>query len=153
MQGNDYKYSHAFDGLVRVTREEGATTLWNGTTPACIRAALLTSSQLATYDHSKTLLKRYTGLEEGLTAHFAAAMTAGVVTTTVSTPADLVKSLVMNSSARVSPVEIARRVMQTEGARGFLRGWSANYARLGPHTLLTVLVYENLRRGLGWDNL
>ncbi|CAN8064189.1 unnamed protein product [Agarophyton chilense] len=152
-QADIYQYKHVGDGIVRITREEGFTALWNGTMPAALRAALLTSSQLATYDHCKTLLKKYTGMEEGLKAHFGAAMTAGLVTTSVSTPADVVKSVVMHSKPRMSPMECARLIFRTEGMRGFLRGWTANYARLGPHTLITVLTYENLRTALGWNNL
>lgn len=99
------------------------------------------------------LLKRTIGLEEGLTAHFGAAMTAGLLTTTASTPADLVKSVVMNSRPRLQLGECVRHIFREEGVRGFMRGWTANYARLGPHTLLTVLAYENLRTALGWKNL
>ncbi|KAI0564095.1 2-oxoglutarate/malate carrier protein [Gracilaria domingensis] len=52
MQQDDiYRYKHVGDGIVRIVREEGVTALWNGTMPAALRAALLTSSQLATYDH------------------------------------------------------------------------------------------------------
>lgn len=99
------------------------------------------------------MLKHYTGLKEGLSAHLGAAMTAGLVTTTVSTPADLVKSVVMNSKPRLQILECVRYIFNKEGIRGFMRGWTANYARLGPHTLITVVTYENLRTALGWDNL
>lgn len=85
--------------------------------------------------------------------HLGAAMLAGLVTTTVSTPADVVKSIVMHSKPRLHPVECVRQLFRTEGIGGFFRGWAANYARLGPHTLITVLTYENLRTALGWNNL
>lgn len=183
-QGKDHKYRNVFHGMYRIAKDEGFTALWTGTVPAALRAALLTSSQLATYDqryvdatrsadflikhatsrtlihllsarfpNSKMLLKRTTGLEEGLPAHFGAAMTAGLLTTTVSTPADLVKSVVMNSKPRLQLGVCVRHIFREEGFRGFMRGWTANYARLGPHTLLTVLTYENLRTALGWKNL
>lgn len=51
MQKNDgHGYKNVFDAIIRVVREEGFTALWIGTLPAAMRAALLTSSQLATYD-------------------------------------------------------------------------------------------------------
>lgn len=102
---------------------------------------------------SKMSLKRYTGLQEGLPAHLGAAMTAGLMTTTVSTPADLVKSVVMNSKPRLPLSDCVKHIFRKEGMSGFMRGWTANYARLGPHTLLTVLTYENLRTAFGWRNL
>lgn len=99
------------------------------------------------------LLKRHTGISEGVQAHVGAAMTAGLVTTTVSTPADVIKSVVMHSKRRLHPIECARHILRQEGIRGMMRGWTANYARLGPHTLITVITFENLRTALGWDNL
>lgn len=93
------------------------------------------------------------GIEEGLRAHLGAAMIAGLVTTTVSTPADVVKSVVMNSKTRISPIECFTRIVTTEGLGGLMRGWTANYARLGPHSLITIVTYERLRTALGWDNL
>lgn len=99
------------------------------------------------------MLKRTTGIQEGLLAHFGAAMTAGLVTTTVSTPADVVKSVVMSSKPQVGVRKCVEHIYRNEGARGFMRGWTANYARLGPHTLLTVIAYENLRTAVGWGNL
>lgn len=49
-QGDTHRYRNVFDGLGRIVRDEGFTSLWIGTYPAIVRAALLTSSQLATYD-------------------------------------------------------------------------------------------------------
>lgn len=39
--------------LQRIASEEGIAALWKGVGPAMVRAAALTSSQLATYDESK----------------------------------------------------------------------------------------------------
>lgn len=80
-------------------------------------------------------------------------MTAGLITTTVSTPADLVKSVVMSARPPLPLRVCVTKIFCEEGLRGFMRGWTANYARLGPHTLLTVVTYENLRTTLGWNNL
>lgn len=49
-QGDTHKYRNVFHGLGSIVRHEGFTSLWIGTYPAIVRAALLTSSQLATYD-------------------------------------------------------------------------------------------------------
>ena len=54
-------------------------------------------------------------------------------------------------SPRSGVAHCARGILAREGARGFLRGWSANYFRLGPQTCITFVVYERLRlwAGLG----
>lgn len=150
---NAAAYRHVFHAIFHIVRNDGIAALWTGTMPAAVRASLLTSSQLATYDQGKALIKHCTGLHEGLSAHVGAAMTAGLVTTTVSTPADVVKSVVMSSNPRLRPVECINLILTRDGLSGFLRGWTANYARLGPHTLITVVAYENLRTACGWKNL
>lgn len=153
MQGHDYKYRNVFDGMVQMCRTEGWRNLWNGTNAAMMRASLFCASQLATYDHTKVLLKRHLSLEDGVQVKFGAAMTAGLITTTVSTPADFVKSVMMNSKRQEGSVAIILSVLRRDSGRGFFRGWFPNYARLGPHTVITMLTYESLRQILGWETL
>ncbi len=44
------------------------------------------------------------------------------------------------------------RACRTEGLRGLMRGWSANYARLGPQTVTIFIVAEQLRKLAGLGN-
>jgi solute carrier family 25 (mitochondrial uncoupling protein), member 8/9 len=50
-------------------------------------------------------------------------------------------------------MQIARRIVAEEGAGAFFRGWMANYARLGPQTLLIFVVAEQLRKMMGLSSL
>jgi hypothetical protein len=72
---------------------------------------------------------------------------SGLATTTIVNPADVLKTRIMNSnvgSAQTGIMQIARDGM-------LMRGWTANYVRLGPHILITMLVYEQLRATAGWE--
>lgn len=153
MQGSDHVYRNVYDGIQTIVHKEGWRNLWNGANAAMVRASLFCASQLATYDHTKGILKRTVGLRDGVQLNFGAAMTAGLITTTVSTPADFVKSVMMNSSKRSSPVGIVLDVLRRDGGRGFFRGWFANYARLGPHTVITIVTYEKVRGMVGLKSL
>jgi hypothetical protein len=44
-------------------------------------------------------------------------------------------------------------VLVHDGLRGFLKGWLATYARLGPHTVIMFLTAEELRRAAGLKSL
>jgi hypothetical protein len=44
-------------------------------------------------------------------------------------------------------------VYAAHGLAGFWRGWLANYARLGPQTVVTFLVVEQLRKAMGMPPL
>ena len=49
-QGGIHRYRNVFHGIYRIAKDDGVASLWIGTAPGAMRAALLTSSQLATYD-------------------------------------------------------------------------------------------------------
>lgn len=153
MQGRDYAYRNVWDGLVQVSRQEGVWTLWNGSSAAIVRSSLFCASQLATYDHAKTLLRRHFAMEDGVSLRFYAAMASGLVTTTVTTPADFVKSVSMNSKNKEGPVAVFLRILRRDAGIGFFKGWFANYIRLGPHTLITMFSFEALRQLAGLDTL
>lgn len=55
----------------------GVRALYRGTYANVIRATVLTSTQIGTYDEIKGLLKRTTGMQEGLTLQFCSSMIAG----------------------------------------------------------------------------
>lgn len=50
-------------------------------------------------------------------------------------------------------VSVAMAVLRERGPAGFLSGWLANYARLGPQTVLIFVFSENLRRMFGMQPL
>jgi hypothetical protein len=51
--------------------------------------------------------------------------------------------------AHGSPWSCASAIYAAHGLAGFWRGWLANYARLGPQTVMTFLVVEQLRAMAG----
>jgi dicarboxylate transporter 10 len=53
-----------------MTKDEGVAALFRGVWPNTLRAALMTASQLATYDQFKSLLMASGMCDEGLTTHF-----------------------------------------------------------------------------------
>lgn len=76
----------------------------------------------------------------------------GVVTTTVTAPADVLKTK-MFASAGGGVYDAAQKLIAEEGAGAFFKGWMANYIRLGPQTMITFLVAEQLRRAFGLQAL
>ncbi|TMW60233.1 hypothetical protein Poli38472_000275 [Pythium oligandrum] len=146
-------YRH--DGLIKgFYRGVGATTL---------RAVVLTASQLPSYDHMKaTLLNSPSlGMEEGFQVHMIASMFAGLVAATASSPVDVLKTKIMNECSKTAACpqqfqnssQLLRRtfmnVLRTDGVRGFFKGWLPNWFRLGPHTIISLMIYEELRAAVG----
>lgn len=138
--------------LAATASEEGLAGLWRGVGPTMGRAALLSAGQLASYDHTKTVLRRLGWAEEGSQLHVIAALVSGLVATTVCHPADVVKSRLMMgraSDSSVSVLSAARQILVHEGPLGFGRGWVASYARLGPCYFIQMPIVEAARSWLG----
>eukprot|EP01062_Namystynia_karyoxenos_P069883 TRINITY_DN65302_c0_g1_i1.p1 TRINITY_DN65302_c0_g1~~TRINITY_DN65302_c0_g1_i1.p1 ORF type:complete len:323 (+),score=96.68 TRINITY_DN65302_c0_g1_i1:68-970(+) len=132
----------------------GPSALFRGFHWAALRSSLLTVSQVVPYGAAKRLLCNRAGLADGVAAHTAASAAAGVVTTTVTSPVDVLKTRVMAaapgavSGGLISGTLIApvRDMVRAEGPMAFFRGWLANYVRLGPQTLFIFVFYEQTRR-------
>ena len=165
-----------------IVRERGVLGLWRGAAMSTTRSAALTASQCAAYDSAKSFVRGVRrGEEDDLLTHLCASMLTGLVTTTVTNPVDMIKTQLYMSAATNSEsaatqndsagsaarqkrevkksaqpagaVAAARDVLKREGPRGFMRGWSANYLRLGPQTVITFVALEQFRRLAGMDAL
>ena len=51
------------------------------------------------------------------------------------------------------PLHCAKEIIKTEGMRGLFKGWTANYARLGPQTTVIFVVMEQIRSLSGLSSL
>lgn len=145
-------YRNAIDGIVRIVKDEGFMSLTRGIVPNMSRGVLMTSSQMVSYDKFKQLLVGTLGLPEAAHyTHFSASLLAGLVATTICSPVDVVKTRVMNAAQKgEGAFTILRNAVKTEGIGFAFRGWLPSFIRLGPQTILTFLVLEQLKHsGIG----
>ncbi|KAG8960899.1 Mitochondrial dicarboxylate transporter [Tulasnella sp. 419] len=140
-------YGHAIDGVLRIVREEGTTALARGIVPNTIRAMLMTSSQMASYDVCKQFLMTNSSFQfkDGPWLHFVSSSVAGLVATTVCSPADVIKSKVM-AHKNGNIVEVIRTSLRNEGPRFLFAGWTPSFIRLAPNTVLLFIFLEQLKK-------
>ncbi|ODQ80337.1 hypothetical protein BABINDRAFT_131998 [Babjeviella inositovora NRRL Y-12698] len=140
-------YKNAFDGLRRMVSEEGPAALFRGLSPNLTRGILMTASQVVTYDIAKECLVEQLNFDPTTKAtHFSASLLAGLVATTVCSPADVVKTRIMNSKdATQGAITILTDAVKHEGVGFMFRGWIPAFVRLGPQTILTFVALEQLR--------
>jgi len=145
-------YKHAIDGLYRVIREEGALKLMNGATMASSRATLVTIGQLSFYDQFKYLLIQTGFFKDNITTHFTASFLAGGVATLITMPLDVMKTRMMNAPpGTYSSLMACFKDIATAGPMGFFKGFIPAFVRLGPHTILTFIFFEQIRLRFGDD--
>lgn len=156
-----YSYPSPWAALGIIYRTEGGIAgMYRGVVPTVQRAMVLTATQFATYDEVKYLLIGNGLLEEGVGAHIASSITAGLAVATTTNPLDLVKSRYMNQEfdkvtgkgLRYSGVaDCLMKTLRAEGLRGLYKGWLPNWLRIGPHTVITFLSFEALRKAAGLE--
>merc|ERR1719305_2220088 len=87
-------YRGLLDCIRRVSAEEGVATLWRGVGPTVARGAVVSMTQLATYDQAKELLLPVVG--SGLPLFVSSAFTSGLVYCAASLPLDITKTRIQN---------------------------------------------------------
>jgi len=148
-----FNYKHCFDALFRMVREEGVSSLGRGVGPNVFRAILMNASQLASYDFFKAELLKTKHFEDNIFCHFTASFAAGTVATTVCSPADVLKSRIMNASGpgSNSTLAVIRQSMKADGPMFMFKGWVPAWTRLQPTTILIFLTLEQLKNAVDWS--
>ncbi len=130
--------------------------MWRGVGPTVQRAAIVTAAQIPSYDHTKHTLLNKGIMHEGIRIHLVCSMVAGLVCATVTSPVDVIKTRIMNQKVSESGVrtytstfDCFLKIAKTEGPLGFYKGFIPNWMRIGPHTVITFLIFEQLRRLVG----
>ena len=132
---------------------EGIRGLYKGVLATSMRAAMLSAGQLASYDHSKTLIRKYGILEEGNSLHMVCAVISGIVACLCCHPADCLKARLMVLRATnlnsMNILTVARDIYVSDGLKGFFRGFWPAYARAGPSFFIQMPIVEGLRDFFG----
>lgn len=139
-------YKHAFDALARITRDEGILTLWRGWQPTVLRAMVLNAAQLSVYSQAKQTLLSTGLMKDGTPAHFVASLISGFASTVVSIPIDITKTRLQNmkNNEYSGTLDVLTKVVRREGVLALWAGFVPYFLRLGPHTIITFLIMEQL---------
>ncbi|GMS93156.1 hypothetical protein PENTCL1PPCAC_15331, partial [Pristionchus entomophagus] len=143
-------YKNAFEAIGRIAREEGVTTLWRGCVPTVMRAMVVNVAQLATYSQAKEMIASSGVLPQGIAVHFAASMISGFTTAFASMPVDIAKTRIQ--SMRVidgkpeykNGADVILKVIKNEGIFALWKGFTPCYLRIGPYTVLALMILEQM---------
>lgn len=143
-------YKHVFDGLYRIQKEEGVSSLFRGAVPAVTRAIVLTIGTNAAYDQVKQMLQSATGMTDGLPLHFATSTLAGCIGTVMTQPIDVIKTTYMNAKpGQFDGIGAAVVSIAKQGPLAFYKGFIPALMRVSPNTIITFMLYEQARMRFG----
>jgi len=136
--------------LWQLATQDGAQAgLFRGTGANCLRAALITSGQMSSYDQTKRVLAnwRVGPFEQEGPRIAVASFVSGVVAATVAAPVDLLRSRVMDDrpGSYSGAMNCAWKTIRAEGPFALWKGWVPSYLRLGPHFMVSLPLLELLR--------
>lgn len=146
-------YKSVVDAITQMSKKEGVTSLWRGSSLTVNRAMLVTASQLASYDEFKELILENGLMKDGLGTHVTASFAAGFVAAVVTNPVDVIKTRVMNM--KVEPgkappyrgaLDCAMKTIKAEGPMALYKGFIPTISRQGPFTIVLFVTLEQVRK-------
>ena len=131
------------DGFRGVVQQEGLQGFFRGVTGAVLRVAMGSAAQLSSYDTCKHSIQSTFHLT-GLPLFFASSLTASFFVICVMNPFDVVSTRLYSAPpGKFSGViHCFTQALRHEGVLGLYKGSPANYLRLGPHTILTLMLWD-----------
>ncbi|KAH9606798.1 hypothetical protein KSS87_001108 [Heliosperma pusillum] len=158
-QGLQPRYSGPVDALRKIIQVEGIRGLWRGVFPNVQRAFLVNMGELACYDHAKHFVIRNKIADDNIYAHTLSSIMSGLSATTLSCPADVVKTRMMNQNANEEGKMMYRnsydclvKTVKIEGVRALWKGFFPTWARLGPWQFVFWVSYEKFRHVAGFSS-
>lgn len=153
-QGIQPRYTGTLDAFTKIMRAEGLFGLWKGVAPNAQRAFLVNMGELTCYDQAKHFIIRKQICNDNLYAHTLASVASGLCATTLSCPADVIKTRMMNQGQEAKAMyrnsyDCLVKTVKYEGAAALWKGFLPTWARLGPWQFVFWVSYEKLRQASG----
>ncbi|NXK13548.1 S2534 protein, partial [Herpetotheres cachinnans] len=151
-QHNHESISGAFESIYK---QHGVAGLWRGVTGAVPRVAVGSAAQLATFTSAKDWVCERQWFGEGSwAAVLAGGMVSGVAVAVTMTPFDVVSTRLYNQPVDADGtgklyrgfLDCILQISSKEGLLGLYKGIGAVYLRLGPHTVLSLFFWDELRK-------
>lgn len=146
-------YKSVIDAITRMSKQEGVTSLWRGSSLTVNRAMLVTASQLASYDQFKETILKKELMRDGFGTHVTASFAAGFVAAVVTNPVDVIKTRVMNMKVEAGEappyagaLDCAVKTVKAEGPMALYKGFIPTISRQGPFTIVLFVTLEQVRK-------
>lgn len=150
--GYQHKHNSMTAALKDIYKQNGIRGLWRGADSTIPRAALGSGAQMATFGVTKEFLRSRDLVVNPVANSFAAGAIAGSVMSLAITPPDVITTRMLNQGVDAngkgllykSTLDCFLKVVKIEGLFGLYKGFWPNYMRIGPHSTLVLLFFDEL---------
>ncbi|XP_075969954.1 solute carrier family 25 member 35-like [Anticarsia gemmatalis] len=152
--GHQHKHAGTFSALMEIFSKEGVKGLFRGVYPQIPRGMAGSASQILSFTYAKDWLRANDWFTNSpLLLSFVGANLGGVVMTLCLNPFDVVATRLCNQPVDAQNrgklysgmIDCFIKMTRHEGARSLYKGVGANYMRLGPHTVLLLVCWDQLK--------
>lgn len=150
--GYQHKHTSMTSALKDIYTQNGIRGLWRGADSTLPRAALGSGAQIATFGVTKEFLRSRDIIVNPVANSFAAGAIAGSVMSLAITPPDVITTRMFNQGVDAkgkgllykNTLDCLLKVIKVEGFFGLYKGFWPNYMRIGPHSTLVLLFFDEL---------
>ncbi|XP_069803601.1 solute carrier family 25 member 34 [Dendropsophus ebraccatus] len=151
-QHNHQSVSSAFETIYK---KQGILGLWRGVNGAVPRVMVGSAVQLATFANAKEWVKKQKWfLDDSWLVPLAGGMISSIGVAVAMTPFDVVSTRLYNQPVDSEGrgrlyrgfLDCFLKITHKEGILALYKGIVPAYVRLGPHTILSLLFWEELRK-------
>mmetsp|Transcript_11774 Transcript_11774/g.20086 ORF Transcript_11774/g.20086 Transcript_11774/m.20086 type:complete len:294 (+) Transcript_11774:69-950(+) len=155
----ELRYHGMVDCIMKVARVEGLRALWKGIVPALIRQVSYHSFTFVLYEPIRDMVSIVLGMEAARSNYLQRLLAAGssaAIAITLFNPTEVLKTQMQSSSGNVTMKEVAKKVWNKDGFKGFwaglrpnvVRTFLVNGAEIGTYDESKLLLLESVGDGL-----
>uniref|UniRef100_A0A1B6EEB9 Mitochondrial carrier protein n=1 Tax=Clastoptera arizonana TaxID=38151 RepID=A0A1B6EEB9_9HEMI len=141
-------YSHVFNALYRIGREEGVRGLWIGALPTICRAVAANTSQLVSYTQFKNYVIEKGYFKDNTACHLFSSCFSGFVYATLTSPFDTGKTRIQTMKTETGTplytglLDVWSKTVRAEGFFALWKGYVPYLLRVTPATILLFIFCE-----------
>ncbi|XP_067134657.1 solute carrier family 25 member 35-like [Centruroides vittatus] len=153
--GYQHNHQSMIKALSLIWLKQGPSALWRGVTASVIRVACGSAVQLATFSKCKEFVQKSEVFKKDSWLNaLIASMLSGLAVAIFMTPMDVISTRLYNQGVNSSGkgilysgiVDCIVKVLKTENFFGLYKGFMVLFLRIGPHTILNLLFWDELRK-------
>ncbi|CAN1303700.1 Probable envelope ADP,ATP carrier protein, chloroplastic [Linum perenne] len=135
------------EALALVGKEEGIKGYWKGNLPQVIRIIPYSAVQLFSYEFYKKLFKGK-DVELSVIGRLAAGACAGMTSTLVTYPLDVLRLRLAVDTGHRTMIQIALTMMREEGAASFYYGLGPSLVSIAPYIAVNFCMFDLVKKSL-----
>lgn len=150
--GHQHGYPSTITAIQRIWSAEGIRGFYRGVYASMLRTTAGSAAQLSSYEWAKSMISRKLELRPDLpSVYLGSALVGGIWACLVMNPFDVIMTRLYNQKGTAfyaGVFDCGWKTVKSEGLLALWKGLVPHFIRVGPHTVLTLVLLEQVRTTL-----